>query len=401
VQDSIDRFTGAGNYDLLDPLQRRLLSLSSVKYLLTMRQLPESNAIVDEILSQNREQLRTTGYVQLSRQNFALDGPARDELGQYPPYHRLPFRLSLSGHPKSLHFEYAMNPVVFQYTATDGAEFIIEVKQENGKISKVFSRYIDPKHNPAERHWMSGDIDLSKYHGAAITLLLSTNGGPKGDIRNDWTAWSNFYVSGGEPQSVDTFKLVYDAEAKIYEFDRVLPHAALYFNADVKSGETAVLRRLADPALDIFRSVVLDRSALTAAELTAVSDLNRNAAAPFQPARISSYRSDSVTIEASPDRTAILMLNDSDYPGWDATVDGRPARWFTADYLFRGLLLAPGKHVVQFKYQPASFRTGAKISSAAAVLLILLGFLYPRFDFEQETLPPPQREEVTSDKIEG
>jgi hypothetical protein len=401
VQDSIDRFTGAGNYDLLDPLARRLLALSSVKYLLTMRPLPEPNAIVDEILWQNRDQLRSTGYIQLSRQNFALDGPPRDELGQYPPYNRLPFRLSLSDHPKSLHFEYALNPIVFQYTATDGAEFTIEVKQENGAISKVFSRYIDPKHNPAERHWMSGDIDLSKYRGASITLLLSTNGGPKGDIRNDWTAWSNFYVSGGDAKPADMFKLVYDAEAKVYEFDRVLPRAALFFNAEVKNGDKAALQELADPSLNIFQSVVLDRSALSPAELSAVADLNRNAPIPVQPARILSYRSDSVTVEASPDRAAILMLNDSDYPGWEATVDGRPAHWFSADYLFRGLLLAPGKHVVRFKYKPASFRAGVAISSAAAIVLILLGFVYPKFDPERESSAPPPQEAVTSDKIEG
>jgi hypothetical protein len=72
-----------------------------------------------------------------------------------------------------------LNPVVFQYTATDGAEFTIEVKQENGKISKVFSRYIDPKRNPAERHWMSGDIDLSTYRGASITLLLFSRSYPR------------------------------------------------------------------------------------------------------------------------------------------------------------------------------------------------------------------------------
>ena len=401
ARDSIDRFTGAGNYDLLDPLERRLLSLSSVKYLLTMRPLPEPNAIVDGILWQNRAQLRSSGYIQLSRQNFALDGPPRDELGQYPPYNRLPFRLSLSGHPKSLHFEYALNPVVFQYTATDGAEFIIEVKQENGAISKAFSRYIDPKHNPAERHWMSGDIDLSKYHGASITLLLSTNGGPKGDIRNDWTAWSNFYVSGGDAKPVDMFKLVYDAEAKVYEFDRVLPRAALFFNAEVKTGDKAVLQALADPWVDVFQSVILDRSALSPAELSAVADLNRNAPTPVQAARIVSYRSDSVAIEASPDRAAILMLNDSDYPGWEATVDDRPAHWFTADYLFRGLLLAPGKHVVRFKYKPASFRAGVTISSAAAIVLILLGFVYPKSALNGKARLCPQQEGVTSDKIES
>jgi len=40
--------------------------------------------------------------------------------------------------------------------------------------------------------------------------------------------------------------------------------------------------------------------------------------------------------------------------------------------LFRGVLLAPGPHVVRFAYEPASFRLGAAVSGIA--LLCLAGF---------------------------
>jgi uncharacterized membrane protein YfhO len=72
-------------------------------------------------------------------------------------------------------------------------------------------------------------------------------------------------------------------------------------------------------------------------------------------------------------RPALLVLNDSDYPGWKVDVDGRRSNWITADYLFRGVLLEPGRHTVRFFYAPDSFAAGAAISGTG--LLGLIGFV--------------------------
>jgi len=89
-------------------------------------------------------------------------------------------------------------------------------------------------------------------------------------------------------------------------------------------------------------------------------------------ARILSYTSQEVRIDAAVERPALLVLNDSDYPGWKVYVDERRSHWITANYLFRGVLLRPGRHVVRFAYEPASFTAGASISGAG--LICLAGF---------------------------
>jgi uncharacterized membrane protein YfhO len=86
-------------------------------------------------------------------------------------------------------------------------------------------------------------------------------------------------------------------------------------------------------------------------------------------AGILSYASQEVTIDAAVERPTLLVLNDSDYPGWKVYVDGRRSHWITANYLFRGVLLQPGRHLVRFAYEPASFATGAAISGAGIVCL--------------------------------
>jgi uncharacterized membrane protein YfhO len=80
-----------------------------------------------------------------------------------------------------------------------------------------------------------------------------------------------------------------------------------------------------------------------------------------------------VKIDATVDHPALLVLNDSDYPGWSVYIDGRRSHWLTANYMFRGVLLEPGRHLVRFAYEPQSFRVGAAISVAA--LMSLAGFV--------------------------
>src|SRR6185436_16977795 len=55
-----------------------------------------------------------------------------------------------------------------------------------------------------------------------------------------------------------------------------------------------------------------------------------------------------LTVELS--TAGVLVVSESSYPGWVATVDGESAPWFTVDYILRGLELSPGRHVVRYQY---------------------------------------------------
>jgi uncharacterized membrane protein YfhO len=65
------------------------------------------------------------------------------------------------------------------------------------------------------------------------------------------------------------------------------------------------------------------------------------------------------------------MLADPWFPGWQATVDGRPARMYRANGLVRAVPVPAGKHRVRFTYRPRAFYWGAWISGAAWLLLLL------------------------------
>jgi hypothetical protein len=78
--------------------------------------------------------------------------------------------------------------------------------------------------------------------------------------------------------------------------------------------------------------------------------------------------SDEVVLETDGAQAGYLMLADTYYPGWKATVDGGAAPIFPADVGFRAVPVPAGRHTVRFVYRPASLWSGVLVLAAAAVV---------------------------------
>jgi len=373
-----DRFRGIGDFNFQDFLSQRALQLSSVRYVATITPYYSRNDTVEEILKQNQGHLIPGRGNLISRKAFLLDGAVEEGLGEHPPYERLSYRVKVGdGKLAIFHFAYALDPAVFKASG-DGVDFTLEAKDETGKISKLFTAYIDPKHNPSERRWLHTQVNLSSYAGQWIELLFSTDPGPKGDSNSDWAAWGDLHFEGEENEHENKiFRPVYHGAAWVYEYPGALPRASVYYHAAVTNSEADVLTKLADKNLDVTRDVVLDASKLTPEQTKAVAEINSAPPTHLEPAVIRSYKPDSAEIEISSDRPGVLVLNDTAYPGWKVEVDEKTANWFPANYLFRAVILKRGKHVVRFTYRPSSFRLGASISAVTFLGLLFFG-LYSR-----------------------
>ncbi len=78
-----------------------------------------------------------------------------------------------------------------------------------------------------------------------------------------------------------------------------------------------------------------------------------------------------VTIHAVLDTPGYLVLTDTWYPGWQATVDGEPAEVLQANYAFRAVYLEAGEHTVEMDYQPTSVLVGKAVSLTTLTLLVV------------------------------
>ena len=92
---------------------------------------------------------------------------------------------------------------------------------------------------------------------------------------------------------------------------------------------------------------------------------------------VASYTPNRIVLEASLERPALVVASEVFYPGWEAAVDGRPAPLLEADYILRAVPVGQGRHTVEMRFRPASFRLGLAVSVLAAAA-IALGLLAPR-----------------------
>jgi hypothetical protein len=86
----------------------------------------------------------------------------------------------------------------------------------------------------------------------------------------------------------------------------------------------------------------------------------------------SAYSPSSSEIEADSLASGLLILADMYYPGWNVYIDGVRQPMYATNSTMRGVTVPAGQHLVEFKYEPPSFRIGLYISGSTAVVIILM-----------------------------
>jgi hypothetical protein len=79
-----------------------------------------------------------------------------------------------------------------------------------------------------------------------------------------------------------------------------------------------------------------------------------------------------ITLQTQTQHPAFLVLSDVDYPGWQATIDGRGTKIFPTNYIQRGIRIPVGQHTINFKFQPLSFKIGALITLTSLIVVLFI-----------------------------
>jgi hypothetical protein len=132
----------------------------------------------------------------------------------------------------------------------------------------------------------------------------------------------------------------------LMEFTGALPRAAWYRHWEVATNDSQVLARLADPAFDPQRTVLLASGSAVSAT-AAAPDTN---AAPGR-VEFASYAPKRIVLRARTDAPAVLLLNDKFDPNWSVSVNGRPRPLLRANFLMRAVELPPGEHTIEFTFR--------------------------------------------------
>ena len=71
----------------------------------------------------------------------------------------------------------------------------------------------------------------------------------------------------------------------------------------------------------------------------------------------------------------MVVMSENNAPGWIALVDGNQTPIYDAYTVLRGIVVGPGKHIIETRYRPLSVEAGAATTLAALVGALLLCFL--------------------------
>jgi len=150
-------------------------------------------------------------------------------------------------------------------------------------------------------------------------------------------------------------------DARVYRNDRALPRTFLVDRQRTVDGDDAALAAVTQPRFDGRRVAITERT------VPGVPQDDGAAGPPAGTARLLSYGDEHVVARADAARAGLLVLTDVHFPGWKATVDGRPATIERVDYLLRGVKVPAGAHTVEFRYEPASWRAGWIVTAIASL----------------------------------
>ncbi len=109
----------------------------------------------------------------------------------------------------------------------------------------------------------------------------------------------------------------------------------------------------------------------------APSSFKAGQASPARPAQIVVDKGNDVQLRATRDQPGYLVLAMTHYPGWKAKVNGEMQPVLRANYTFSAVALPAGESVIEFYYDPESFKIGVASSilglALAGTLLVTQG----------------------------
>lgn len=159
--------------------------------------------------------------------------------------------------------------------------------------------------------------------------------------------------------------------ATVYRNPDLRPRAYVAYRAQVADSPQQALDLLLSPTFDPT-SVILENPNLQSLVFRPPT------LQPADPPVLLPNPPNQVTISATLAQPGHLVLMDTFYPGWRATVDGQAAEIERANYAFRAIALEAGAHEVVLSYRPRPLIAGTIVSCAAmtatALALVLLGW---------------------------
>ena len=218
--------------------------------------------------------------------------------------------------------------------------------------------------------------DLPVYEWNAN--VYNAQGGKGADYRQQWNPdwplinWLNIrYIFSSSPVISSKFRLLEQHSGYwLYENLEALPRAYMVYQYDVIPDAQEALQTMVHGTFDFRRRAILSAEPSGEVPLTQ-SGGSKN---PENQVEFIEYTPDRVQIHVTSEAPGLLVMSDTFYPGWKASVDEKAVPILRANAAYRSLAMPAGSHEILLTYEPISFKVGSVLSLLSLLIVFVLLF---------------------------
>ncbi len=176
------------------------------------------------------------------------------------------------------------------------------------------------------------------------------------------------------PPADNTFVPVYneDPDVDVYLNTKALPRIQLIYTATSAPDNTTAFNLVHDPAFNPANQIVIEAPTNTA-QFTNEAVVGSGANLFY-----TSYGAGQFSVVSQSSTAAYLVVAEVWYPGWTATINGRPTDIFRADSAFMSVVVPSGENTVVFSFTSPWLTVGAIITVATLIISLATMFVLSR-----------------------
>jgi uncharacterized membrane protein YfhO len=130
-----------------------------------------------------------------------------------------------------------------------------------------------------------------------------------------------------------------DGIIKVYQNKQALPRAFFVDSTYIADSKQSAINAMFEPNYQLSSRAVVE-------EVKDKSLFKNNWG--VGAVSIKDYQDNKVILETKNEKEGFLVLTDSYYPSWHATIDGKETKIYITNFNFRGIIVPKGKHKIEF-----------------------------------------------------
>ncbi|HLB77172.1 MAG TPA: hypothetical protein VJO72_09080, partial [Candidatus Dormibacteraeota bacterium] len=146
----------------------------------------------------------------------------------------------------------------------------------------------------------------------------------------------------------------------ILENPQVVPRAFLVHTVHASAGSDRDLQAIANPDFDLRSEATIAEGVCSGGQPTTGDQVEFLDSSP-----------ETLSLRVASASPSLLVVGTVEYPGWQASVDGKSQPVLLADSLIQGVCLPPGRHTVELRFTPSHWTLALALSLASFAALVV------------------------------